>query len=53
MKTKQIPVAENEKWLRIRVQFSQICDFGSRAVSERKMQNPAGVDSRSVAAYTQ
>jgi len=33
--------AEMEKWLRIRVRFSQIFDSGS----ERKTQNPARVDS--------
>jgi len=44
--TTQTPTnAENEKWLRIRVFFSQIFDSGPG--SEQKPQNPAGVDSGS------
>ena len=41
MTTQTPATAEIEKWLRIRVRFSQIFDFGS----EKKTQNPAGVDS--------
>jgi len=41
MTTQTPATAEIEKWLRVR--FSQIFDSGS----ERKTQNPAGVDSRS------
>jgi len=45
MKTRQAPAAENEKWLRIRVQFFTNFGFGSCTGSERKTQDPAGVDS--------
>jgi len=46
VKTTQTPAAaENEKWLRLR--FSQIFDSGTG--SERKTQDPAGVDSEFVA----
>jgi len=38
--TEQTPTAEMEKWLRIRVRFFPNFDSGS----ERKTQNPAGVD---------
>jgi len=41
MTTQTPATAEIEKWLRIRARFSQIFNFGS----ERKTQNPAGVDS--------
>jgi len=41
MTTQTLATAEIEKWLRVQVLFSQIFDSGS----ERKMQNPSGVDS--------
>jgi len=43
MTTQTPATAEMEKWLRIRVVFSHIFDSGSG--SERKTQNPVGVDS--------
>jgi len=43
MKTRQ--AAENEKWLRIRIPFFTNFGFGSSTGSERKTQDPAGVDS--------
>jgi len=45
MKTRQAPAAENEKWLRIRIPFFTNFGFGSGTRSERKTQDPAGVDS--------
>jgi len=44
--TAQTPAsAEMEKWCRIRVRFSQTFDSGYGSGSERKMKNPARVDS--------
>jgi len=41
--------AETEKWLRIWVRLFTNFDSGSWTVSETKTQNPAGVDSESIA----
>ena len=43
MTTQTPATAEIEKWVRIRVRF--FLNFGLRAGSDKKTQNPAGVDS--------
>ena len=44
MTTRTPATAEKEKWLRIQSGFSQIFYSGCASGSERKTQNPAGVD---------
>jgi len=45
MTTQTLATVKVEKWLRYGSGFSQIFDSGSGSGSERKTQNPAGVDS--------